>query len=147
MCAGDWLGLGFELGLVRLVRKESYWCPLNHSRTKFRSIFSLDWFAVDLCPHYAHIYFNRGNLYASLGQYEKADNDYTQGKWNNTSDVIYNILYYTISYFGTPHQKYYAPPYRTHTVSYSIPHHAMPYHTTPIHVITQYITILPSVTR
>lgn len=35
---------------------------------------------VELSPYSAHTYLNRGNLYASLGQFEEAENDYTHGK-------------------------------------------------------------------
>ena len=45
-------------------------------------MFNLKFFSVELSPNSAHIYFNRGNVYASLGQYEKAEEDYTTGKNN-----------------------------------------------------------------
>jgi tetratricopeptide (TPR) repeat protein len=32
-----------------------------------------------MSPYSAHIFLNRGNLYASLGQHERAENDYTRG--------------------------------------------------------------------
>lgn len=35
--------------------------------------------ALCMCPYYAHIYFNRGNLYASLQMYELAEKDFTTG--------------------------------------------------------------------
>ena len=38
--------------------------------------------AIKLSPYTAHIYFNRGNLYASMGQFDKAEADYSKGKMN-----------------------------------------------------------------
>ena len=35
--------------------------------------------ALALSPHSAHMFYNRGNLYASLTQFDKADADYTKG--------------------------------------------------------------------
>ena len=35
--------------------------------------------AIKLSPHSAHMYFNRGNLYVSMEQYDKAEKDYTKG--------------------------------------------------------------------
>jgi len=35
--------------------------------------------AIRLSPVSAHIYFNRGNLYASLFKYEQAEADYSKG--------------------------------------------------------------------
>jgi len=37
--------------------------------------------AIKLSPHSAHIYFNRANLYTAMGQHEKAEKDYTKGRW------------------------------------------------------------------
>lgn len=34
--------------------------------------------AISLSPHSAHMYFNRGNLYATIEQYENAEKDYTK---------------------------------------------------------------------
>ena len=35
--------------------------------------------AIKLSPYSAHIYFNRGNLFTSMQQYEKAQKDYNTG--------------------------------------------------------------------
>lgn len=35
--------------------------------------------ALKANPYSAHAYFNRGNLYKSLGEYEKAEEDYKKG--------------------------------------------------------------------
>ena len=35
--------------------------------------------AIEANPYSAHAYFNRGNLYHSLGDHEKAEEDYKQG--------------------------------------------------------------------
>ena len=37
-------------------------------------------FEVELNPYAAHVYFNRGNLYASLRKYKESEEDYTRGK-------------------------------------------------------------------
>jgi tetratricopeptide (TPR) repeat protein len=37
--------------------------------------------ALKLSPYSAHIYFNRANLYTSMEKYDKAEKDYTKGKW------------------------------------------------------------------
>ena len=34
---------------------------------------------MELNPYAAHVYFNRGNLYASLRKYKDAEEDYTRG--------------------------------------------------------------------
>lgn len=36
--------------------------------------------AIEVNQHSAHAYFNRGNLYKSIGEYEKALEDYEKGK-------------------------------------------------------------------
>ncbi len=36
--------------------------------------------AIKLSPKSAHMYFNRGNLFASIKEFEKAHADYTHGK-------------------------------------------------------------------
>lgn len=36
--------------------------------------------AIKLSPYSAHMYMNRGNLYASTQQFEKAEKDFTKGK-------------------------------------------------------------------
>ena len=36
--------------------------------------------AIKLSPHSAHMYFNRANLFASLQQLDKANQDYSKGK-------------------------------------------------------------------
>ena len=36
--------------------------------------------AIKLSPYSAHMYLNRGNLYASTQQFEKAEKDYSKGK-------------------------------------------------------------------
>ena len=36
--------------------------------------------ALKLSPYTAHIYFNRGNLYASMGRYEESEKDYSKCK-------------------------------------------------------------------
>ena len=36
--------------------------------------------AVKMSPLSAHVYFNRGNLYASLRRYELAEKDYSEGR-------------------------------------------------------------------
>lgn len=35
--------------------------------------------AIKLSPHTAHMYFNRGNLYASMEQFDQAEKDYSKG--------------------------------------------------------------------
>ncbi len=35
--------------------------------------------AILVNPYSAHAYFNRGNLYRSLGEFKKAEQDYMQG--------------------------------------------------------------------
>lgn len=35
--------------------------------------------AIKLSPYTAHVYFNRGNLYASMGHFDKAEADYSKG--------------------------------------------------------------------
>ena len=42
--------------------------------------------SVELSPYSAHIYLNRGNLYASLGQFENAEQDYSHGMSMNVND-------------------------------------------------------------
>ena len=37
--------------------------------------------AAGVNPYAAHIYYNRGNLYKALGQYEEAEEDYRQGEY------------------------------------------------------------------
>ncbi len=37
--------------------------------------------AIEANPYSAHGYFNRGNLYKSLGEYEKAEEDYKKGSF------------------------------------------------------------------
>eukprot|EP00794_Sanderia_malayensis_P018055 gene18055-19864_t len=44
--------------------------------------------AIALSPHSAHIYFNRGNLYASLGKYEEAEKDYTNALSLQPGDAL-----------------------------------------------------------
>lgn len=34
--------------------------------------------ALKLSPHTAHMYFNRGNLYSSMGQFDLAETDYSK---------------------------------------------------------------------
>ena len=46
--------------------------------------------AIKLSPYTAHVYFNRGNLYASMGHFDKAEADYSKG----------SIKYYYISYIN-----------------------------------------------
>ncbi len=41
--------------------------------------------AIKLSPKSAHMYFNRGNLFASIKEYEKANADYTHGKGQHNS--------------------------------------------------------------
>jgi len=36
--------------------------------------------AIKLSPHSAHMYLNRGNLYASTQQYDLAEKDYSKGE-------------------------------------------------------------------
>ena len=45
--------------------------------------------AVVLSPHSAHIYLNRGNLFTSLSQYDKAEADYSMGGYQQR---IYKII-------------------------------------------------------
>lgn len=47
--------------------------------------------AIKLSPHSAHMYLNRGNLYASTQQYELAEKDYTKGKTDfKVSNFLFN---------------------------------------------------------
>lgn len=47
--------------------------------------------AANLSPHTAHIYYNRGNLHASLEHWPEALLDFTQGNyfvlWNSPSKL------------------------------------------------------------
>ena len=36
--------------------------------------------AISLSPYSAHMYLNRGNLYASMQQFDKAEKDFTRGE-------------------------------------------------------------------
>lgn len=40
--------------------------------------------AIKLSPHTAHMYFNRGNLYASMEQFDQAEKDYSKGTAQHT---------------------------------------------------------------
>lgn len=44
--------------------------------------------AIKLSPYSAHVYLNRGNLYASLQNPEKAERDYSKGRF---SYLILNV--------------------------------------------------------
>ena len=53
--------------------------------------------ALKLSPYSAHMYFNRGNLYASTEQYDKAEKDYNKGNFFHCTvcDMVNSI------WFGT----------------------------------------------
>ena len=52
--------------------------------------------AIKLSPKSAHMYFNRGNLFASIKEYEKAYADYTHGRCLNYSCL--KIRYYFLTF-------------------------------------------------
>ena len=57
--------------------------------------------AIKLSPYSAHMYLNRGNLYASTQQYERAEKDYTKGKVL-LSQAVHSNINLNIVNIGTP---------------------------------------------
>lgn len=59
--------------------------------------------AIKLSPHTAHMYFNRGNLYASMDQFDQAEKDYSKGRifWDYFLKLgrvyIYSTKYFNCS--------------------------------------------------
>jgi tetratricopeptide (TPR) repeat protein len=51
--------------------------------------------AIKLSPYTAHVYFNRGNLYASMGHFDKAEAAMPKGKmiysWVNEFSYFLNL--------------------------------------------------------
>ncbi len=58
--------------------------------------------AIEANPYSAHAYFNRGNLYRSLEEYEKAEEDYKMGEYFSSCLILkqeQGVLNIEVSYF------------------------------------------------